>query len=115
MNFRIGAVIASVSVIAMVGGVVSPRPPGMALPAPTPVHLAAADAAPPGAIPLAFLRNRFQYCEIICPYVVQGVLEVPVAAAQAPVVFLDRSRRRVTSLRLSVRPPRRRPGGSAPR
>jgi hypothetical protein len=61
----------------------------MALPAPTPVHLAAADAAPPGAIPLAFLRNQFQYCEIICPYVVQGVLEVPVAAAQAPVVFLD--------------------------
>jgi hypothetical protein len=89
LNSRIGAVIAAVSVVAMVGGVVTPGPPGMALPAPTPVHLTAANSAPPGAIPLAFLRNQFQYCEVICPYMVQGVLEVPVAVAQAPAVFLD--------------------------
>lgn len=42
----------------------------------------------PGAIPLAFIRNQFQYCSLICPFAVQGAITVPVAAAQAPVTFL---------------------------
>lgn len=41
-----------------------------------------------GAIPLAFIRNQFQYCSLICPFAVQGAITVPVAAAQAPVTFL---------------------------
>ena len=50
------------------------------------VQLTAAPAL--GAIPLAFIRNQFQYCSLICPYAVQGALTVPIAAAQAPATFL---------------------------
>ena len=41
-----------------------------------------------GAIPLAFIRNQFQYCSLICPFAVEGAITVPVAAVQAPVTFL---------------------------
>jgi hypothetical protein len=41
-----------------------------------------------GAIPLAFIRNQFQYCSLICPFAVQGAITVPIAAAQAPATFL---------------------------
>lgn len=44
---------------------------------------------PPGAIPLAFLRNQALYCSVICPFVVQGVITVPLAAVQTPATFLD--------------------------
>jgi hypothetical protein len=50
------------------------------------VALTAAPAL--GSIPLAFIRNQFQYCSLICPFAVQGAIAVPVAAAQAPVTFL---------------------------
>lgn len=50
------------------------------------VRLTAAPAL--GAIPLAFIRNQFQYCSLICPYAVQGAITVPVAAVQAPATFL---------------------------
>ena len=50
------------------------------------VQLTAAPAL--GAIPLAFLRNQFQYCSLICPFAVQGAITVPIAAAQAPATFL---------------------------
>ncbi|ORX09739.1 hypothetical protein AWC31_05805 [Mycolicibacterium wolinskyi] len=47
-------------------------------------------ASPPlGAIPLAFLRNQVLYCSVICPFVVQGAITVPLAAVQTPVIFLD--------------------------
>ncbi|KWX24209.1 hypothetical protein AFM11_09420 [Mycolicibacterium wolinskyi] len=47
-------------------------------------------ASPPlGAIPLAFLRNQVLYCSVICPFVVQGAITVPLAAVQTPVTFLD--------------------------
>ncbi|MUL83607.1 MULTISPECIES: hypothetical protein [unclassified Mycolicibacterium] len=47
-------------------------------------------AAPPlGAIPIAFLRNQAQYCDVICPFIVQGVVTLPLAAAQTPVAFLN--------------------------
>jgi hypothetical protein len=41
-----------------------------------------------GAIPLAFIRNQFQYCSLICPHAVEGAITVPLAAAQVPVTFL---------------------------
>jgi hypothetical protein len=41
-----------------------------------------------GAIPLAFIRNQFQYCSLICPHAVEGAITVPLAAAQAPATFL---------------------------
>jgi hypothetical protein len=50
------------------------------------VQLTAAPAL--GAIPLAFIRNQFQYCSLICPYAVQGAITVPIAAAATPVTFL---------------------------
>jgi hypothetical protein len=50
------------------------------------VQLAAAPAL--GAIPLAFIRNQFQYCSLICPHAVDGAISVPLAAAQAPATFL---------------------------
>ena len=59
--------------------------------APTTVHevrLAAAPGPPPGSIPLAFIRNQFQYCGVICPFIVHGVITVPVGAALSPVAFL---------------------------
>lgn len=50
------------------------------------VQLTAAPAL--GAIPLAFIRNQFQYCSLICPYAVQGAITVPIAAVQAPGTFV---------------------------
>jgi hypothetical protein len=50
------------------------------------VRLTAAPAL--GAIPVAFIRNQFQYCSLICPFAVQGAVTIPVAAAQAPATFL---------------------------
>ena len=49
------------------------------------VRLTAAPAL--GAIPLAFIRNQFQYCSLIFPFAVQGAITVPIAAAQAPATF----------------------------
>jgi hypothetical protein len=49
---------------------------------------AVASAAPaPGGIPARFIRNQFQYCAVICPFVVQGVATVPIAVAATPVTF----------------------------
>jgi hypothetical protein len=50
------------------------------------VRLTAAPAL--GAIPLAFIRNQFQYCSLICTFAVQGAITVPTGAAAAPATFL---------------------------
>jgi hypothetical protein len=50
------------------------------------VRLTAAPAL--GAIPLAFIRNQFQYCSLICTFAVQGAITVPTGAAAAPAAFL---------------------------
>jgi hypothetical protein len=50
------------------------------------VQLTAAPAL--GAIPLAFIRNQFEYCSLICPFAVQGAITVPIAAVATPVTFL---------------------------
>ncbi len=51
------------------------------------VRLAAA-APPLGAIPLAFLNNQIQYCSVICPHIVQGLVTIPIALVMTPVTFL---------------------------
>jgi hypothetical protein len=63
-----------------------PPQPLAPLPVTHEIQLAAAPAL--GAIPLAFVRNQFQYCSLICPYAVQGAITVPVGAVQAPATFL---------------------------
>ena len=59
---------------------------------PTAVHevrLAAAPAPPPlGAVPLAFIRNQFDYCSVICPDVVRLAITVPAGAVLSPAAFL---------------------------
>jgi hypothetical protein len=35
------------------------------------------------------IRNQFQYCSLICPFVLQGAITVPIATVQTPVTFLD--------------------------
>ncbi|WP_319435885.1 hypothetical protein [Mycobacterium sp. RTGN5] len=46
-------------------------------------------AAPIGAIPLAFLRNQLTFCSLICPFIVQGAVTVPIGVAEAPAAFLQ--------------------------
>ena len=50
------------------------------------VQLTAAPAL--GAIPLAFIRNQFQYCSLICTHALEGAITVPTGAVQAPATFL---------------------------
>ncbi|WP_431234778.1 hypothetical protein ACQ856_09745 [Mycolicibacterium psychrotolerans] len=45
-------------------------------------------AAPVGAIPLAFLRNQLTFCGLICPFIVEGAVAVPIGIAEAPGIFL---------------------------
>jgi hypothetical protein len=63
---------------------------GAAEPPPTQADAPAAESVAPalGAIPLAFIRNQFQYCSLICPFAVEAAITVPAATAQAPVTFL---------------------------
>src|SRR3954451_20759746 len=63
---------------------------GAAEPPPTQAVAPAAQSVAPalGAIPLAFIRNQFQYCSLICPFAVEAAITVPAATAQAPVTFL---------------------------
>jgi hypothetical protein len=44
---------------------------------------------PPGAIPIAFWNNQLLYCSIICPYMIQGLVEVPLAVLGTPGVYAD--------------------------
>ncbi|BBY63502.1 hypothetical protein [Mycolicibacterium helvum] len=46
-------------------------------------------AAPIGVIPLAFLGNQLTFCSLICPFIVQGAVTVPIGVAEAPAVFLQ--------------------------
>jgi len=46
-------------------------------------------AAPLGAIPLAFLRNQLTFCSLICPFIVQGAVTVPIGVVEAPGTFLQ--------------------------
>lgn len=52
------------------------------------VGLAAAVQPAPGALITQFLANQAQNCSLICPFVVQGAVQVPAALLQAPGTFL---------------------------
>ena len=84
------SVIAGVAMIGIGAVAIAPMaPPPEPHAPPTVVREVQLTAAPAlGAIPLAFVRNQFQYCSLICPFAVQGVITVPIGAAQAPVAFL---------------------------
>ena len=69
------------------------------------VRLAAAPAL--GAIPLAFIRNQFQYCSLICPHAVEGAITVPIAGAGAPATFLGSLASTGSPFRRSALPPHR--------
>ena len=84
------SVIASVAMIGFGALAIAPMAPPPEPHAPPivsrDVRLTAAPAL--GAIPLAFIRNQFQYCGLICPFALQGAITVPIAAAQTPATFL---------------------------
>src|SRR4051794_4394434 len=63
---------------------------GAAEPPPTQAVAPAAQSVAPalGSIPLAFIRNQFQYCSLICPHAAEGAITVPLGAVQAPATFL---------------------------
>jgi hypothetical protein len=81
------SVIVGVAVIGIGALAISPTRPQPHVP-PTVSREVQLTAAPElGAIPLAFIRNQFQYCSLICPHAVEGAVTVPLAAAQAPATF----------------------------
>ncbi len=84
------SVIAGIAMIGIGALAIAPMaPPPEPHAPPTVVRDVRLTAAPAlGAIPLAFIRNQFQYCSLICPFAVQGAITVPIAAAQAPATFL---------------------------
>jgi hypothetical protein len=84
------SVIAGIAIAGISALVMAPSPPPpQPHPAPTVTRDVRLTAAPAlGAIPLAFIRNQFQYCSLICPFAVQAAITVPIAAAQAPVALL---------------------------
>ncbi|WP_078293111.1 hypothetical protein [Mycobacterium sp. D16R24] len=49
---------------------------------------AASVQAPPGALITQFLANQVQNCSLICPFVVQGAVQVPMVALLAPGTFV---------------------------
>lgn len=80
-----GIAIAGISTLVMAPSTPPPEPQSPR----TVVREVALTAAPPlGAIPLAFIRNQFQYCSLICPFAVQGAITVPIAASLVPATFL---------------------------
>ena len=84
---RLSVVACLTAAATLTAAALAPPPQPLApLPVTHEIQLAAAPAL--GAIPLAFVRNQFQYCSLICPYAVQGAITVPVGAVQAPATFL---------------------------
>jgi hypothetical protein len=82
-------IIAGLATVTIGALVMAPLPPPEPRSPTTVVREVKLTAAPElGAIPLAFIRNQFQYCSLICPYAIQGAITVPIAAAQAPATFL---------------------------
>ena len=86
------SVIAGAAVVGIGALAVAPLAPPPEIHSPTTaaheVQLAAAPGPPLGSIPLAFIANQFQYCGVICPFIVQGAITVPIGAALAPVAFV---------------------------
>ena len=53
------------------------------------VHLTAASSPPPGALVQQFLVNQVDNCSKICPFIIQGAIQVPVTFAIIPVTFVQ--------------------------
>ncbi|WP_142282698.1 hypothetical protein [Mycobacterium aquaticum] len=92
MYARVHSAVLSTVTAASIGAVViAPVTPPAQVVAPRvvgeQVRLAAAPAF--GAIPIAFLQNQATYCSLICPFVVQGAVTVPLGVVQAPGAFLN--------------------------
>jgi hypothetical protein len=51
------------------------------------VHLTAASSPPPGALVEQFLVNQIDNCSKICPFILQGAVQVPVTFAIIPITF----------------------------
>lgn len=51
------------------------------------VHLTAASSPPPGALVQQFLLNQADNCSKICPFIIQGAIQVPVTFAIIPITF----------------------------
>src|SRR6478752_3774096 len=84
---RLSVVACLTAAATLTAAALAPPPQPLApLPVTHEIQLAAAPAL--GAIPLAFVRNQFQYCSLICPYALQGAVTVPIAAAQIPTIFV---------------------------
>lgn len=53
------------------------------------IELTAVSVQPaPGALVAQFLANQVQNCSLICPFVVQGAVQVPTAALLTPGAFV---------------------------
>ncbi|MGV9709943.1 hypothetical protein ACWDTI_04690 [Gordonia sp. NPDC003424] len=61
--------------------VIAPRPVASSPAAPRP-------APPPGALVTAFVANQFTYCSLICPHMLDFVVQVPIALVQSPGVYV---------------------------
>ncbi|MGL5445562.1 MAG: hypothetical protein ACRDDJ_24265, partial [[Mycobacterium] stephanolepidis] len=80
---RLLAVACASAVLATAAGVNAP--PGMPeRSAVLDVGLAAAVQPAPGALITQFLANQVQNCSLICPFVVQGAVQIPTAALLTP-------------------------------
>lgn len=77
--------------LGMTAGCIFTGSPATAIPSasgevPTQSSQASASRAP-GAIVAAFVGNQVRYCSLICPYIVQGAVEVPAAVVRTPAIF----------------------------
>jgi hypothetical protein len=57
------------------------------------VSLSAVIDPPPGALLEQAIVNQIENCSLICPFIVQGAIEVPVAFALIPLTFAHSFRR----------------------
>jgi hypothetical protein len=84
------SVIVGMAMIGIGALAIAPMAPPPEPNAPPPVfrEVRLTTAPAPGAIPLAFIRNQFQYCSLICTHAVEGAVTVPTGAAAAPAAFV---------------------------
>ncbi|MFW0793238.1 hypothetical protein AAFP30_05455 [Gordonia sp. CPCC 205515] len=77
---------------------VAVTPASAAVASPPPVQaVASRPAPPPGAIASAFVANQLTYCSLICPHMLDFVVQIPTALVQAPGVYVVARSRGETS------------------
>ena len=80
--------VAAVGIAALIAAPVAPPPAVLSSPTVVRDVQLAATAVPPGGLITSFLGNQVIYCSLICPYLVQAVVTVPLALLQSPGVFV---------------------------